>query len=191
MLTFLRRVDLIQPPLTLNHRKVVVFVILGCFSWGEQRRGAGGFLCVGFAILAFSFCVVVDLFVGFLGFFLIILNVLLLASPKRRLLRSYERNHLERGGRVKREKSPKTVCSQRVYILCCLQSGLTAHKEIMAVISYPLPKHPSSLLSVSNLLHCLHHLSCQVPRPVPCFLFSLSFPFDHLSGIPQLMSEPP
>lgn len=117
MLTFLRRVDLIQPPLTLNHRKVVVFVILGCFSWGEQRRGAGGFLCVGFAILAFSFCVVVDLFVGFLGFFLIILNVLLLASPKRRLLRSYERNHLERGGRVKREKSPKTVCSQSVHFV--------------------------------------------------------------------------
>lgn len=137
--------------------------MFGVFFWGEWRKGAGGFLCVGFVLLAFSFCDVVWVFF----FFLLLLNALLLASPKSRLLESYERDHLERGRRVKRENPPKTVCSQRLYILYCLQAGLEAHREIVAVISYPPPKHPSTLHSVQSLMRCLHPLSCQGTQACP------------------------
>lgn len=72
------------------------------------------------------------------------------------------------------EKLPKTEWSQTLYILYYLQVGLAAHQEMVAVISYSPLKHPSILLSVQNLMHCLHHLSSQGTQAFP-LLSSLPF----------------
>lgn len=78
------------------------------------------------------------------------------------------------GGKVKREKLPKTECSQTLYMLYYLQVELAAHEEMVAVISYSPHKDPSILLSVQNLMHCLHHLSTQATLAFP-LLSSLPF----------------
>lgn len=75
---------------------------------------------------------------------------------------------------TKMEKPPKAVCRQKLYILYYLQAGLTAHQEIVAVISY---LHPSILLSVQNFMHICVTFHARVPRPAPYFL--LPFP-SHL-----------
>lgn len=143
-------------------------------------------MCVGFVLLAFSFCDVVWVFF----FFLLLLNALLLASPKSRLLESYERDHLERGRRVKRENPPKTVCSQRLYIFTVCRLDL----QHIGRSWQSFPTHPPSILPPSTL----YKASCaacipshaRVPRPAPCFLLSLCFMVDHLAGISQVMSGP-
>lgn len=83
VLIFLIRVELMQPPLTRNHRKVFLFGVDFFLFRGEGKQGTGGFLHVGFVLPAFSFCVF------FFRFFFFLLNTLLFASPQRRLLESY------------------------------------------------------------------------------------------------------
>lgn len=171
VLIFLIRAELTQPALTLNHRKVFLFVFFFFFFlfWGEEERKqrAGRSFHVDFVLPAFSFCA------GFCLFVVYLLNALPFASLRRRPLEMATWKGKER-----------RVFAVKGCTFCALPAGWT-HSTSEGHGNHCLSTPQASFtLSSIHLVHCV--VTCAgVPQPCVSPL-----PFFQLAGIPHAGSGP-